>query len=297
MNNQCNIVNIVWVDRGIILTLIYYIFKKYKKLLGKNIIIDIKLYRKFIKYLFPELKFKRFEKHSSNNFYFNIRKIIKNQDIIIDYLNNYDDFIYTKKIKFVPWYDMNDVLISYEYNDIKKLKIQPYTIFLNNFKCIRGNYGERLQINNLNIIWDMFIENKILNKYKLFNPLIDIFNILNNFVKSRYINPKIYYIPYEKQSLIIKNYEEIPQCETKIEPPIINNQIEIKPVINEIKPAIITDEIKPKLEPPVKIEITPPKHELEIKVDDKANKDELIRLLTKKFQLINQLIKNDRGII
>ena len=29
MNNQCNIVNIVWVDRGIILTLIYWGWRKY----------------------------------------------------------------------------------------------------------------------------------------------------------------------------------------------------------------------------------------------------------------------------
>ena len=84
--NECKIVNVVWIERGILITIIYYILKKYKILLDKILIIDNKRYCKFLKIIFPELKFKTFKKHSSNNFYFNIRKIIKNQDIIIDYL-------------------------------------------------------------------------------------------------------------------------------------------------------------------------------------------------------------------
>jgi hypothetical protein len=85
-------INIIWIDRGIILTIIYYILKYYKKILNKNIIINNHIYREFVSFLFPKLKFSKFEKHKSNNFYFNIRERIKDQDIFIDYLKNYTYF-------------------------------------------------------------------------------------------------------------------------------------------------------------------------------------------------------------
>jgi len=291
LNNQCSIVNIVWIDRGIILTLIYYICKKYKILLGKNIIIDIKKYRKFIKYLFPELKFTCFKKHNSNNFYFNIRTIIKKQDIIIDYINNYDVFVYAQKIKIVPWYDMNDVLISYEYTKSRKLKIKSYHIFLNKFKCVRGNYGKRIQLNNLNIIWDIIIENKILEKYKLFNSSINVFNLINNFLQSNYTNtinnPKIYYVPINKYHT------------SELIEPIKTNSIGTDPIsIEPIKTnSIGTDpnSTDPIVEP---VEMNQPNRQINLSsLNDNDDKVELIKLITKKLKSINQLVKNDRNII
>jgi hypothetical protein len=210
LNKQCKIVNIVWTDRGIILTLLYYICKKYKILLDKIIIINNSRYRKFFKYLFPKLKFKKFISDTPDNFYFNIRTIIKKQNIIIDYLSNYDEYIHAKKLKVVPWYDMNDVLISYEYNNnnSKKLKLKPYLIFLNNFKCVRGNYNKPRLTNGNTLIWDVIIEYQILYKYKLLNQNINIYDFLNNFLKSNYTNtiieiPKIYYIPLQSNNIEI----------------------------------------------------------------------------------------------
>jgi hypothetical protein len=69
LNSQCKIINIVWIDRGIILTLIYYICKKYNDIYNKTIIINNKIYRKFLKYIFPQLKFKPYSNHNNNNFY------------------------------------------------------------------------------------------------------------------------------------------------------------------------------------------------------------------------------------
>jgi hypothetical protein len=191
---NCKIVNIVWIERGILITIIYYILKKYIILLNKIIIINNKKYCKFFKIIFPELKFSIFKKHIDDNFYFNIRKIIKNQDIIIDYLANYYDVINTNKIKLLPWYDMNDPIIVYQYNSKFKIKIKKYKIFINNFsKCHRANYYNKL--------WDAFIEYSVLNKYVKFNKKLNIYeflNLINNFLKSTYTNTveksKIYYI-------------------------------------------------------------------------------------------------------
>ena len=126
--NNCKLVNIVWIERGIILSLISYIIDNYIKLLEKTIIIDNKNYRHFLSIIFNRLKFKEFTKHKSHYFYFNVRKIIKDQDIIIDYLNN-NEFVYADKINLVPWYDMNDPLIIYERKD-DKLSLTKYKIFI-----------------------------------------------------------------------------------------------------------------------------------------------------------------------
>jgi len=203
LNNQCRIVNIVWIERGIIITIIYYILKKYILLLNRTIIIDNIRYCKFFKILFPKLNFEIFKKHNNDNFYFNIRKVIRYQDIIIDYLANYTKIINTKKISLLPWYDMNDPIIIYQVHPKYKIKIKKYKYFIINFnKCKRGNYRNKT--------WDYFIELRVLKKYLKFNKKIsffNFFNILNTFLKSTYtdtvLKPRIYYI--NNQSKIMMN--------------------------------------------------------------------------------------------
>lgn len=197
-NIPCKLVNIVWIERGILLTIIYHILNKYNNLLNKIIIVDTLVYRNFLKIIFPKLFFKKFIKHNKKNFYFNIRNIIKKQDIIIDYLANYDDSIQTDKICLLPWFDMNDIIISYEYKLNKKKNVNQTKNFIIEFcKCRRGNYNNKL--------WDIYIENYVFNKYSIFNRQINInviINMFNNFIKSNYTNtiieyPKIYYIEKE----------------------------------------------------------------------------------------------------
>lgn len=185
----CKLINIVWPDRGILLSIIITIIKKYNKLLKKIIVINNKRYRKFLRIIFPELKFSKFIKIHTDNFYFNIRSIIIKQDIMIDYLTNYDDVIKTSKIYFSPWYDMNDPLIIYEYNENNDCNVEPYKIFIKKFSlCRRGNYYNGYS-------WDNIIEMNILNKY--INQINNNFNIdtilslLNKHLSSEYTDTVI----------------------------------------------------------------------------------------------------------
>jgi hypothetical protein len=233
-NNNCNIVNTVWIDKGIILTVLYYLIKKYNKLLNKKIIIEITRYRILFKILFPKLNFYSFEKDDKNNFYFNIRKIIKKQDVIIDYINNYDYIIQASKIKLVPWFDMNDILISYIYNEKEKLYLDKYLNFIINFnKCRRGNYN--------NEIYDKYIENKIFEQYLNFNNKFttnDLNNIIDKYIYKYTDTVKTYILPVTN-----KNDKVIKEITQKIEviKDIIKN-LEFKKD-NQIKLEDIKDKI------------------------------------------------------
>ncbi len=202
--NNCRTVNTIWIDKGIILTIIYYLLKKNNVILNKKIIIDNTRYRILIKTLFPNLKITKYEDDDVNNFYFNIRKIIKKQDIIIDYLSNYDDCIRTKKIKLIPWFDMNDILVSYHYNKKKKLYIDKYLNFIKNFnKCRRGNYN--------NEIYDKYIENKILDMYLQFNKnitLSELNNIIEKYIYKSTDTVNTYFIPVMDEKIMKKNNEK-----------------------------------------------------------------------------------------
>ena len=155
---NCKLVNIVWVERGILLMIIYIIMKKYDYLRDKKIIINDKKLRDFLKVVFPHLKFNNGDSNSKRNFYFNIRNSSEKQDIVIDYLSNYDKYINTKKIWLIPYYDMNDPLILYYYQSHKKLDAKNQKKIINQFSgCERGNYR------NTNYAWDMIFENSIIS--------------------------------------------------------------------------------------------------------------------------------------
>lgn len=219
-NNQCKMMNIVWVERGILLTLIYIIIKKHDYLKKKKIIIDNNKYINLLQFFFPKLKFGKFKKHKSKNFYFNIRNIIRKQDIIIDYVNNYDKIINTKKITLIPWFDMNDVLISYKFDENEELNINKYTNFIKNF-----SYYKRCNYNNT--LWDVYVENYVFKKYGKLNDYINVeifINYFNNFIKSNYTNtivevPKIYYV----EKLVTQPLQTITQPLQTITQPVFNN--------------------------------------------------------------------------
>ena len=193
--NNCKIVNIIWVDRGILLSIISFIIDNYTKLLDKTIIINNKIYRKFLRIIFSQLEIKKFKKDTKNNFYFNIRQIIKDQDVVIDYLQNYNDMIYTDKINLVPWYDMNDPIVLYEKNKSGKTHdINKYKEYIKSFSlCRRGNYN--------NSSWDLAMERSVFIKYNKFNykvSVISVFNLFNKFILNNYTdttNNNTIYIP------------------------------------------------------------------------------------------------------
>jgi len=285
--NYCKIINIVWIERGILLILIYYLVKKYDILLKKTIIIDNQRYCDFLKLLFPKLNFSKFTKHYKKNFYFNIRTIIKKQDIIIDYVNNYFDYINTNKIVLIPWYDMNDILIAYEYNKKEKIKFLKRKLFIVEFsKCRRGGYGAD--------IWDIYVENYIFTKYILFAKKVKLESLLimfNNFIKKNYTNtviehPRVYYVPVQQnfiQNIILpNNHNFMPPVMPQMMPPVM------PPVLPPVLPPVMPPVMPPVL-PPVMPPVLPPiLKETEMNNENRVN--QLITLLNNKLNVINNLI-------
>lgn len=184
------IYNIIWIDRGILLSVIYCILKYYNKISKKNIIIKNNKYYYFINDLFPELKFSKKKKHN-NNFFFNIRSIIKKKNIIIDYISNYDKYIPARSYDYIPWYDINDPLIIYKYS--KKYKVLK---------------NSKLCSNNLNNICDGGLENNIFRiLYKLYNKdyINSILNKLNKHLIKNYINTINFNPIYNNNQLLYNN--------------------------------------------------------------------------------------------
>jgi hypothetical protein len=158
------------------------ILKKYKKLKNRILIINNKTYRTIIKQIFPELTFDRYREDDEDNFYFNIRSVIKEQDVFIDIIKNYDKYVHTKKIYLLPWYDMNDPLIVYSYNNKYKIRIQKFIDYIDMFtKMKRCNYNGSL--------WDTTIEYNIFKKYNTIKPSDNIqmiYSMFNQYVMKNY---------------------------------------------------------------------------------------------------------------
>ena len=167
--SNCLNYNIIWPESGIILSVIEHIIQNYKKLSNKNIIIENKKYRTFIESLFPNLTFKNSTFKSTKNFYFNIRKIIKKQDVIIDYLNNYNK-IKGSDISIVPYFDPNDIIVKFS---VSKNIIYNYELLnlVNNMN--------RCNFRNTGYIWDIFREKEILTLYTKY---------INSNINTNYIN-------------------------------------------------------------------------------------------------------------
>ena len=217
--NKCKLINIVWIERGILLTIMSYILKKYNMLLTKIIIVENDRCRDFLKILFPTHNFQKFVAHNLNNFYFNVRKIIYYQDIIIDYVANCEDTLHAKKINLVPWYDMNDMLIYYKIDNSKKLSLSMLMPKLKFFsKCTRGNfYG---------YTWDAYVEANIIQKYMKINKKINanvLLQLINNFLLKEYTA-----IP-----TTIQNITEYPQIYYSVDNSNAKNEIKKIQVEND----------------------------------------------------------------
>ena len=157
-------VTCIWEDRGILLLLIEYIIDNYEIISKKNIVINDKQMEEILKSLFSKLSIN--SDIYKDNFYFNIRNIIKKQDVIIDYLNNYES-ISGQNIKFIPWSKRENLMIFYVYNENVNMK---------------PNFENKE-------LWDVLREKEILDKYEKFNPDINyklLFNYLNTFFKNKF---------------------------------------------------------------------------------------------------------------
>jgi hypothetical protein len=176
--------NLIWTDRGIIISLIYLILKKYSYISEKYIIIRQNRIRNFLKFLFPKLNFISNEKERYNGsftdseseddhknyFYIYIRNRPNSGDnncIVVDYLSNYNKNIPTNEIWIVPYYDKNDPLIFYYFD---KDNQDEYLEILNQYKIIndftinkRNNYKK--SEDKYNGSWDLFFEGETINRF------------------------------------------------------------------------------------------------------------------------------------
>ena len=159
--------NNIWIDRGIIISLVYYISNNIKDIKKKKLMIDNKNIRSIIKILFPDIIIKKYVNTNTNSININIKNH-NNKGICIDYVKNYDKFINTDYIKLIPWCDINDPLILYKYNI--KVKINKYKILdkIKNFSLKVLKYDE-----NNPTKWNFLIEKKIFNKHNIIYNNID----------------------------------------------------------------------------------------------------------------------------
>lgn len=189
----CKPINIIWIERGIILILIEYITENYKYLRNKNIVLENDKYRYFIERIFSKLMFSIKENPKIDNIYFNIRKIIKNKHVIIDYLKNYNTIIPGIDVKIIPWFDNNDPLIFFIKNSKVNTPVNDIKNIINKLYCQRGNF--------YNSYWDLHREKQIFMKMsKLIKNIswIKIYKLLNTYFKKTqqtHVINKYHFIP------------------------------------------------------------------------------------------------------
>ena len=171
--------NLVWENKGIILGIIRYIVKHIDELVDKIIIIDNDIVRSVLKKLFDDLTFKKKSK-KVNLFVINI----KNNNVgglIINNINNLKNI--NGKIMLLPWYDKDNAIVMFKYNENKEYDIQKIKNKINKFtENKRLNWYSGDNYYNINFIeqkcnfriWDTYMEYSILKKYVKYYDEYDI---------------------------------------------------------------------------------------------------------------------------
>ena len=77
---------------------------------------------------------------------------------MIDYINNYDKYIFGEDIELIPYYDINDIIIIYNVSNMKSGTQYYKNLFFNFSMKNRGNF-------NYNV-WDHVKEKQILLKFQ-----------------------------------------------------------------------------------------------------------------------------------
>lgn len=222
----CSPINIVWIERGIILILVEYISSNLLYLKNKTIVLENNKYRNFLQSVFSKLKFTE-KSNSKNSVYFNVRKIIKKQNLVIDYLNNYNNTIPGTNVLLVPYFDYNDPLILYIYNSKTSTPVK------NVFNQLQQTYCYRANFRGTN--WDLFRERQVLNTFSKINKNIHwkkLFYLINTYFKKyqqeRIVN-KYHFIPVpikdKSKKKIIINDDTNPKVFNEFIQ-LINNQLD-----------------------------------------------------------------------
>jgi hypothetical protein len=246
--SDCNIINIKWEDRGIILGFIYFIAKKYDKMIMKTIYLPDTKLRALMTFLFKDIDFVSNKKKA--DFLIRIRNTKKGH-LNINNINNLPEEISIKKYYLLPWYDNDNPIIMYSTGSktIKTIDIKKKIL---KTACERGEpHGEPNYITQkCKNIWDSQLEFNILSKYcDLYNIHIGyVYNLITNYLTADMcgINnqpvPVYYkvevpkYIPYK-----VDNYIDRPQEQYIRKPSLDKKQFEIfTDLINKLSNKLLT---------------------------------------------------------
>jgi len=161
-------INIIWENKGIALGIIMYLLNNFDKLVKKKIIIDNDKIRLVLKELFYDFKFKKISKEKNNEFKIIIKNNSDKGDLIINNLNNIDK-IHATKVKLLPWYDKDNPIILFRYKDDKAYNVDKLRDKIYKFskKSRFRTYGKLNFIEGIcNLrLWDTFMEHRILEQY------------------------------------------------------------------------------------------------------------------------------------
>lgn len=242
----------IWEDKGIIITLIYYLLKNYNLYKNKTIQIKHKLYCKILNKLFKKINF-----NETTGILFNIKNNC-NDNVCINYLDNFNNISYDK-LYILPWnnYDNPLVLITKGKTKLNKTIIKNK---INNLKYHLSSKYPYLY-DNIEEINDKFdMDNKTLESYVLRKFCKKLTKNINYKKIRKYINKKL--VPITETTKTIYQYNSanniVPSC------PIIT-QVPSTPIVQTVTKTV-----------PVK---------------EKYDFQPLFKSITNKLQSLNDFIK------
>ncbi len=166
-NKNCQSHNIVWENKGIVLGILNFLVDNYQNIKKKRIIINHRKTRYLIRKLFPKLSI--IKKGKKDDFWINIRTIVKPKyGLVINHIDNLDK-INAKEVYLIPYYDPDNPIIMYIHSGKNVLKRDKIETKIKKFtECERGKeYGTSNYITRMCKIqtWDPYMEYEILVKY------------------------------------------------------------------------------------------------------------------------------------
>jgi hypothetical protein len=210
--HNLNEYNLIWEEKGIILGIIYYVLRHFKKITQINI--KDRQYRNVLRDLFPSLIITKNYDYSRPS-YLNIyikTNTTKNDSLILNNINNIDK-IQTKKKNFflLPWFNIDNPIIMFKVNEKKdKRDINKIIKKISSFNKNRISYyiiGQLPIISyTCNIIfWDIYMEYQILEQYCKYtlDDVDDVYKYLTKIFNSYKCAEKIQiYVPYVQNKYI-----------------------------------------------------------------------------------------------
>jgi hypothetical protein len=194
INNAPYIINS---EKSIIIGIIYYILKNIKKIQNTGIFIKNNIIRLIIQKLFPNLNIIDTFIKSSYCIHIRTNNLFSNcSNIYIDYLKNYNKYICSNKVKLLPWFDIDDPIILYEYNKKYKYNVSKITKKILNITLNRYRDG---------ILWDTITQNYIFSLYEKYDKTINYKKILKKIFKQKnnYYDGNYIYIKQQINELTI----------------------------------------------------------------------------------------------